>query len=172
MDTMEMTKIVGAVCGALLAFLMINWAAEALYHVGADGHGDEIAAAYVIEVDEAGSGGAAEEGPSFEELLAAADAGKGAKVFSKCKACHKLDAGANGTGPTLFAIVGRGVAAEPGFGFSDALVNLGGNWDVARLNEFLLNPKAFAPGTKMSFAGLKKDKDRANLISYLSTIGN
>lgn len=172
MDTMEITKIVGAACGALLIYLLINWAGESLYHVGSEGHGDEVAAAYVIEVAETSSAGEAEEGPSFEELMASADAGKGEKGFSKCKACHKLEEGANGTGPTLYGVVGRAIASVAGFGYSDALTGLGGNWDPDRLNGFLESPKNYAPGTKMGFAGIKKAEDRANLIAYLATIGN
>lgn len=172
MDTMEITKIVGAACGALLIYLLINWGAESLYHVGSEGHGEEMAAAYIIEVEETSGGEEAEEGPSFEELMASADADKGAKGFSKCKACHKIEEGANGTGPTLYGIVGRAIASVPGFSYSDALTGLGGNWGPAELNGFLESPKNYAPGTKMGFAGVKKAEDRADLIAYLATIGN
>ncbi len=172
MDTMEITKIVGAACGALLIYMMINWAGESLYHVGSEGHGDEVTAAYIIEVSETGGEKVATEGPSFEELMASADADKGAKGFSKCKACHKIEEGANGTGPTLFGVVNRAIASVAGFNFSDSLHGLGGNWEPARLSEFLANPKDYAPGTKMGFAGIKKPEDRADLIAYLATIGN
>lgn len=172
MDTMGITKIVGAACGALLIYLLINWAGESLYHVGSEGHGEETAAAYVIEVAETSGGAEAEEGPSFDELMAAADAGKGEKGFSKCKACHKIEEGANGTGPTLYGVVGRAIGSEPGYTFSDTLAGMGGNWGPAELNGFLESPKNYAPGTKMGFAGIKKAEDRANLIAYLATIGN
>jgi cytochrome c len=170
-DTMTMTKITGALCGTLLVFLLGNWVAETVYHVGSDGHGDDHAMAYPIEVAEESGDATAEEGPDFAELLAAADAGKGEKVFGKCKACHKLEDGANGTGPHLFSSVGRDIGSVAGFGYSDVLASLDGNWTPEALNGFLENPKGYAPGTKMGFAGLKKVEDRANVIAYLETIG-
>ena len=106
MDTMTATKMVGGFCGALLIYLLGNWAAEELYHVGG-GHGGDHAAGYEIEVAEAEVevDEMEDEGPLFAELYLAADADKGAKVFGKCKACHKLEDGANGTGPHLYAVV-------------------------------------------------------------------
>ena len=171
-DTMTFTKILGAVCGALLIFLMGNWAAETLYHVGASGHGDEEGhqMGYVIETGATESAEAEEAEVDVAALIAAADAGKGEKVFSKCKACHKLDDGANGTGPHLFGVVNRVVDSVAGFGYSGALEAVAEVWDYEHLFGFLENPKKYAPGTKMGFAGLKKPEDRANLIAYLETI--
>lgn len=170
MDTMELTKIVGAVCGAFLFLLLGKWAAEIVYHVGGGGHGGS-AQAYVIEVEESGGDEIADAGPSIEELLASADISKGEKAFGKCKACHKLEDGANGTGPHLFSVVGRAIGGIGGYDYSSALADLGGDWTVEALDGFIANPKKYAPGTKMGFAGLKKDGDRANLIAYLQTIG-
>ncbi|MCV2867640.1 c-type cytochrome [Defluviimonas sp. WL0002] len=172
-DTMTVTKAGGALCGALLVFLLGNWAAESLYHTGPEAHaGEEVAQAYSIDTG-ASEGGeaAAEEGPSFEELLASADAGAGEKVFGKCKACHKLD-GSNGTGPHLDGVVGRAVGGVAGFSYSDAMAGHGGNWEPAELDHFLANPKGAVPGTKMSFAGLPKAQDRADLIAYLQSVGS
>lgn len=171
-DTMTMTKILGAFCGALLVFLLGSWAGEILYHTGTDAHGgDHAKQGYLIETDSGGEAEAVEEGPSFEELLASADVGKGEQVFKKCTACHKVDAGANGVGPTLYSIVDRDIASEAGFGYSDVLAEMEGDWDGANLDGFLENPKSYAPGTKMSFTGLKKPTDRANVIAYLATLG-
>lgn len=171
-DTMTLTKAAGALCGTLLVFLLGSWAAEMIYHVGGGGHGDHAKQAYVIEVESADTASAAatEEVP-FAEILAAADVAKGGKVFGKCKACHKLGAGENGTGPTLYNVVGRAIGTEGGFAYSEALAGLGGDWTPERLSGFLENPKKYAAGTKMSFAGLKKVKDRANLIAYLAQNG-
>ena len=175
-DTMTMTKTVGAFCGALLVFLLGNWVAQMIYAGEEGGHGaegEEMAQAYPIEVEEAGASAEAaqEEGEDFAALLAAADAGKGAKVYSKCKACHKIGPGENATGPTLYQVVGRPVGSVDGFGYSDAIKSLGGTWTPERLNDFLINPKGYAPGTKMTFSGLKKATDRANLVAYLQTLG-
>lgn len=170
-DTMTMTKVAGALCGSLLVFLLGAWAAEELYHTGGGhGYGDEVKQGYAIEVETASAGAAVEEGPSLEELLAAADLGKGEKVFGKCKACHKLEDGANGTGPHLFNVVDRAVGVQDGFAYSGAMVAVAETWSAENLDGFLASPKKFAPGTKMGFGGLKKPADRANLIAYLATI--
>ena len=180
MDTMTATKIVGGVCGSLLIFLLVKWGAEVIYNPG--GHGD-TEAAYVIEVEEeatqtASADGAASDDeaadaapePTFEELYAAADIADGEKVFKKCKACHKIEDGVNAVGPWLYGIVDREIAAVD-FGFSDALTAVGGTWTPEQLNAFLTRPKDFAPGTKMTFPGLKNESDRANIIAYMATIG-
>jgi len=172
MDTMTFTKIIGGFCGALLVFLLGNWAAESLYHVGPSGHGEEHVAGYEIALEDGEGEAAEEEEVDFATILASADAGKGEKVFGKCKACHKLEDGANGTGPHLYGVVNRAVGSVDGYGYSGALVAVADVWDPEHLNGFLTNPKSYAPGTKMGFAGLKSVDDRANLIAYLATIGN
>jgi len=169
-DTMTMTKIVGGLCGTFLVFLLGNLAAESLYHVGGEAHaGAEAKNAYVIEVAASGEPAAAAPTVDFATVLASADAAKGEKVFSKCKACHKVD-GNNATGPHLDGVVGRAVASVAGFNYDDALKGLGGDWTPDHLQQFLTSPKTYAPGTKMSFAGLPKVEDRANLIAYLETL--
>ena len=167
LDTMTLTKVVGSLCGALLVFLLGNWVAEEVYHMGG-GHGEEHAAGYYIEVETAEEEAEEEEEVDFAELVAMADTGKGAKVFGKCKACHKLEDGANGTGPHLYQVVDRDVAAADGYGYSGALIEVADVWTIENLNGFLENPKSYAPGTKMGFAGLKKIQDRANVIAYLA----
>ena len=171
LDTMTLTKIVGGFCGSLLVFLMGSWIAELLYHTG-HGHGENHASGYVIEVEVAEDEQIEEEGVSLDVLLAAADLGKGAKVFGKCKACHKLENGANGTGPHLYQVVNRavGAASGSGYGYSGALAEVADVWTTDELNGFLENPKTYAPGTKMGFSGLKKPEDRANVIAYLQSV--
>lgn len=174
MDTMETTKIVGGLCGALLIFLLFSWGADALYSTESAGSnhdvGSESAMAYPIEVEESGAAEVADEGPTFAELLELADAGKGEKVFNKCKACHKVGAGENGTGPTMFQVVGRDIGSVGGFNYSGAMAEFPGDWTPENLNGFLEKPKSWMPGTGMGFAGLKKGTDRANLIAYLQTL--
>jgi cytochrome c len=170
-DTMTITKALGAGCGSLLIFLMGNWAAESLYHVGAPEHGaEEHAQAYTIDTgsDEAAPAEGA-EAVDFPALVAAADAGAGEKVFSKCKTCHKVD-GTNGTGPHLNGVVDRPKASIAGFGYSDGLMAMAGDtWTPDNMNAFLTNPKKYAPGTKMSFPGLPDVQDRANVVAWLAT---
>ncbi|HKR90833.1 cytochrome c family protein [Novosphingobium sp.] len=121
----------------------------------------------------AAEGAGAKEVP-IETLLAKADVAKGQAVFAKCTSCHTINAGgANGIGPNLHGVVGEAIGqGVAGFAFSDALKSKGGNWDFAKLNEWLTSPKAFAPGTKMTFAGLSKPEDRANVIAYLNSQGS
>ena len=108
----------------------------------------------------------------LDELLASADLEQGAKVFKKCAACHKLEAGANGVGPHLYAVVGRAVGSVDGFGYSGSLEAVAETWSPENLDGFLTKPSKYAPGTKMSFNGLSKPEDRANLIAYLATISD
>ncbi|MBK8907507.1 MAG: c-type cytochrome [Rhodospirillales bacterium] len=112
---------------------------------------------------------AAEEGGNgLAALLASGDAGAGEKVFRKCKACHTIEKdGGNRVGPNLWNVVGRDIAAAEGFSYSDSLSSLEGEWTYQDLSAYLEDPKGFSPGNKMSFAGLKKPKDRADVILYL-----
>ena len=105
--------------------------------------------------------------------LATADVAKGEAVFKKCAACHNADqGGANALGPNLWAIVGAPHAAHPGFAYSDALKGKPGKWDWDSLMAWFKSPKAYAPGTKMTFAGLSNPQDRADLIAFLNTKGS
>lgn len=129
---------------------------------------------YAIEgVEEEGEAGA-EAAVPLPNLLASGDAAKGEGVFAKCKACHTINqGGAHGIGPNLFGIVGKPVGKHAaGFAYSADLSGHGGTWDFATLNDWLTNPKKFAPGTKMSFAGIANAQDRANLLLYLNTQGS
>ena len=128
---------------------------------------------YAIEgVEEAGGGGAADV--PIAALLGAADPAKGAEVFKKCAACHTINqGGANGIGPNLYHTMGEGVGqGKGGFAFSEALKSKGGEWSFDNLDHWLKSPREFAPGTKMTFAGLSNPADRANLIAWLNTQGS
>lgn len=129
---------------------------------------------YAIEGVEAEGAGAAAAGPGLNTLLASADVAAGEKVFAKCAACHTYNqGGANGIGPNLFATVGEGIGqGKGGFAFSEALKSKGGNWTFEALDHWLTSPREFAPGTKMTFAGLGNPADRANLIAWLNKQGS
>jgi len=170
-NTMTLTKILGAICGALLVFLLGSWAADTIYS-DAQPHGVEVVSGYDIVVEEDEEDGAeAEPEIPFAEYLAAADPAAGERVYSKCRACHKLDEGVNGVGPNLFGVVDRAVGSADGYAYSGAMVAVVSSWSPEDLSNFLENPRGFAPGTKMGFRGLPKIEDRANLIAYLATIG-
>jgi cytochrome c len=170
-----MTKAVGAVCGALLVFLLAGWASDTLYSVGAAGHGDAHGEgptqAYTIDT---GAAEAPAEGEAetidVAALMAVADAAAGEAVFKKCGSCHKLD-GTDGVGPHLNGVVGRNHGAAAGYAYSEAMAALSAEpWSPEALFAFLENPKKAMPGTKMAFNGLPKPEDRANLIAYLATV--
>ena len=123
----------------------------------------------IAGVEEEGSGAAAAEQP-IEVYLAKADVAKGQQVFNKCMACHNADkGGANQLGPNLWDVLGEPIGQGKGFAFSDALSKKGGTWSWDNLSQWLTSPKAFAPGTKMTFAGLSNPEDRANVIAFLNS---
>ncbi len=115
-----------------------------------------------------GEGG--EAAKPIEFYLASADPTKGEQVFKKCTACHNADkGGANALGPNLWGVLGEPIGkGAHGFAFSSALAGVGGAWNFNNLSDWLANPKKFAPGTKMTFAGLGNPEDRANVIAYLN----
>ncbi|MGV3555667.1 MAG: c-type cytochrome [Croceibacterium sp.] len=112
-------------------------------------------------------------GPDLGTLLAAADPAAGEKVFAKCVSCHTADqGGAHGIGPNVYAIIGKPIGKHAaGFAYSSALADHGGDWNYENLDKWLASPAGFAPGTKMSFAGLSKPEDRANVIAFLKSKG-
>lgn len=128
---------------------------------------------FAIEgVVSSGAGEEAAEVP-FATLLASADVAKGEKVFAKCAACHSIaKGGANGIGPNLYGIMGKPHGHLPNFAYSDALKSIPGNWDFDNLNIWLKNPAAYAKGTKMTFAGLAKPQDRADVVAYLNSMSD
>lgn len=132
---------------------------------------------YVIEgVEVEGAGAAAEmtmaqalSMMSIDDQIAA-----GERVFAKCSACHTVEqGGANGIGPNLYAVMGAGIGNHvPGYAYSDALAGVGGTWNWETMDAWLKNPRGFADGTKMSFAGLAKIEDRAAVAMYMNSMGS
>lgn len=127
---------------------------------------------YPIEgVEEGGAGGEAEV--PIATLLASADLAAGEATFAKCAACHTINqGGANGIGPNLWGVLGKPHGHLPGFAFSDALTSIPGNWDFESMSAWLASPRRYAPGTKMTFAGLSNPQERANLIAWMNTQGS
>jgi cytochrome c len=127
---------------------------------------------FAIQGVESGAAGGAAAVP-IATLLATADVAKGEAVFKKCTACHTIaQGGPNGIGPNLWAALGKPHGHVPGFPYSDALKSVPGNWDWESMDQWLSNPKKYAPGTKMTFAGLGNPEERANLILYLNSQGS
>ncbi|WP_319530600.1 cytochrome c family protein [uncultured Cohaesibacter sp.] len=171
MNFFELNKAFGALLMALIFVMVTGMVTGYIFHEEAP-----ATPGYVIEVAEAGDSAAPKEAVEevdFATLLASADPEKGEKVAKKCAACHTFDAGgANKTGPHLHDVFGRGIATISDFSYSDAMVAFGEGktWDAETLNAFLTKPKDLVDGTKMAFAGLKKDGDRADLVAYLQSL--
>lgn len=103
-------------------------------------------------------------------VQAEGDIGKGERIFKKCAACHSIEEGKARLGPSLYGVYGREAGSVEGFKYSKAMAKAGFVWDAEHLSDFLENPKKYLKGTKMSFAGLKKEDQRIDLIAYLETL--
>ena len=172
MDSFELNKIMGAILGTCLVLLVTNFAAQAIFAPQKpEKPGFEIA------VKEDASGGAeatkAAEVP-IEQLLANASVEKGQAASKKCAACHTFDKGGpNKVGPNLWGIVGNHHAHAEGFSYSSAMQAKSGEpWNYEALNHFISSPRTYVPGTKMTFAGVSKASERADIIAYLRTLSD
>lgn len=174
MDSFEFNKLAGGVLFSLLLLFGLSVVSDLIFASHSpEPPGYEVA----VEDGDGGDGGKVGDGdgdkPTLAQLLAAGDAGRGEKQFKKCKSCHTSEkGGAAKIGPPMWDIVGRTVAAVGGFSYSAALKEKGGEWSYEFLDCFLLNPKKCVPGTKMAYAGLKKDGQRADMIVYLRSLSD
>jgi cytochrome c len=171
MDSFEMNKILGALLGTCLVLLAVHIASGAIFTPPVPAK-----PGYVIEVkteQAAPSGGAGAAKPAvapIDGLLAGASTQRGAQVARECELCHNLGkGGAAKIGPPLYGVVGRKVAAEPGFNYSSALKAKGGTWSFDALNTWLADPRADVPGTLMTFAGIPSEHQRADVIAFLNS---
>ena len=170
MDSNEVNKLLAGLLGTCFVVFSVGLVSDALFASPAPEK-----PGYAIEATEPAEGGGA--GPAVEakpiaDLLATANVEQGAAVFKKCQACHSGEKGGpNKVGPDLWDIVDRPVAEHEGFGYSAGMKDFskGGQetWTFDHLNHFLSGPKAYVKGTAMGFAGLKNDKERANLLAYI-----
>ena len=170
MDFYEFNKLVGGLLLAGVVTIFIGMFGNTLIPRHDGGHGAEP-----HEADLAAAAPAARSKPAGPEpiagMLAEADIARGESITKKCTACHTFaEGGAAKQGPNLYNIVGADIAGREGFGYSDAMAEQEGDWTYDSLNAFLFKPKNFIKGTKMTFVGLKKARDRADLIAYLRSL--
>jgi cytochrome c len=173
MNSFEMNKILGAILGTCLGLLSINIAAGAIFAPV-----KPAKPGYDIVVPEQKPGGGAapaeqEKQEPIEQLLANADVARGENAAKKCAACHTFNKGGRPmVGPNLWGVIGRARASEAGFNYSAAMKAKGGTWTIDDLSPFLANPRGTVPGTNMTFAGINRGTERADLIAYLNTLSD
>ncbi|MBL8643213.1 MAG: cytochrome c family protein [Rhodospirillaceae bacterium] len=173
-DRLTLYTIISAFWMAFLAIIGTNIVVDGVVmplKTAAPKEGEEQVFAYPIEVPEvavASADAGPVQRPDIRPLILAANPDDGKAVFRKCQSCHTLEAGGkNGTGPNLHDIVGAAIGDHAGFKTSDSLKAIGGTWTYEKLDDYLENPKRLAPKGTMSFAGLKKPKERADVIKLL-----
>ena len=168
MDSFEINKIVAAVLMVALLVIGLGKVSDLVFHVE-----KPKTPGYAVDVEQAVSNAtsveAAEEKVDIVAIMAMGDIASGEKIFKKCAACHSIvKDGKNKIGPALYNVVGRKVGAVSDYKYSKALIGYEKNWTFEELNGYLLKPSTWIKGTKMAFAGLRKEKDRASVIKYLN----
>ena len=166
-----MNKIIASIVLAIILVLGINKVTDVIFYVEKpEKSAYQVASNTTVASttsDETSS--ASSESGNIMALFASTNAAEGAKIFKKCAACHSItEGGANKIGPALWGVLGRPAGSIPGYKYSKAMTAHGKNWSFEEMNGFLTKPKDWIKGTKMSFAGLKKAKDRAAVILYMN----
>jgi cytochrome c len=171
MDSFEINKIIAAVLLTALIVIGIGKFTDFIFHVEKPKE-----SAYKIEGLEVASTStlSAEakvvEVIDIKQLLTMGDLGHGEKVFKKCSACHQIASGGkNMIGPNLWSVIGRTAGAVSDYKYSKAMIAYGKEWTFEEMNSYLIKPQAYVKGTKMAFAGLRKEKDRASVILYMNS---
>ena len=173
MDSFELNKIIAAVLLTALIIIGIGKFTDILFHVEKPKE-----SAYKIEgLEEASSSASSSavetkvvEVVDIKAILAAGDLGHGEKVFKKCSACHMIASdGKNMIGPNLWSVIGRTAGSVSNYKYSKAMIAYGKEWTFEEMNSYLIKPQAYIKGTKMAFAGLRKEKDRASVILFMNS---
>ena len=171
MDSFEINKIIASILLVALLIIGISKISNIIFKV------DKLdSSAYKVELPDDSAAQISEEKTmkaddkiDISALMALGDIAHGEKVFKKCSACHSIEAGGgNKIGPALYNVVGRKIAAVEDYKYSKALIEYEKNWTFEELNGFLIKPQKWIKGTKMAYAGLRKEKDRASVILYLN----
>ena len=169
MDSIELKKIIAAILMVALLVIGLGKIADGVFHVKKPKN-----PGYQVEIESqltSGTTKAAEEVEKIDiaAIMALGDLDSGEKIFKKCAACHSINKGGeNKIGPALYNVVGRTVGGVDDYKYSKTLASYGKDWSFEELNGFLLKPASYLKGTKMSYAGLRKEKDRASVIKYLN----
>ena len=173
MDSFELNKIIAAVLLTALIVIGIGKFADILFHVEKPKEsaykieGLEVAS---IATSSLGAEAKVVEAVNIKALLALGDLGHGEKVFKKCSACHMIVSnGKNMIGPNLWSVIGRTAGSVSDYKYSKAMVAYGKEWTFEEMNSYLIKPQAYVKGTKMAFAGLRKEKDRASVILFMNS---
>ena len=169
MDSFEINKIVAAVLLVALLVIGIGKLSDVIFYVE-----KPKKPGYVVEIQETTEVSTVSTEPTEDKvdiagLMALGDVASGEKIFKKCAACHSINKGGkNNIGPALYNVVGREIGGVADYKYSKALVAYGKEWSFEELNGFLIKPAKWIKGTKMAYAGLRKEKDRASVIKYLN----
>jgi len=171
MNSFELNKVLGAILGTCLIVLALNIGAGAIFTPE-----KPAKPGYAIAAKEPGAAGPAaakEAEEPMEAMMANASVEKGQATAKQCQACHTFEKGGpNRVGPNLWGIVGRQRASEAGFNYSAAMKAKGGAWSFGELYAFLASPRGVIPGTNMTFAGLTRGQQRADVIDFLHTLAD
>ena len=173
MDSFELNKIIAVILMVALLVIGLGKFADSVFHVEKPKN-----PGYKVQVESQLTSNTSEATEVVEEIdivaiMALGDATSGEKIFKKCAACHSInEGGKNKIGPALYNVVGRAVGGVDDYKYSKALASYGKDWTFEELNGFLQKPASYIKGTKMSYAGLRKEKDRASVIKYLNKNGD
>jgi len=173
MDSFELNKIIAAILMVALLLIGLGKIADGVFHVK-----KPKSPGYQVDVENQLISSKSQATEIIEKIdimavMAQGDVINGEKIFKKCAACHSINKGGpNKIGPALYNVVGRNVGDVTDYKYSKTLASYGKKWTFEELNGFLIKPAAYLKGTKMSYAGLRKEKDRASVIKYLNQNGD